>query len=183
MYYFNNFPNIQYNNVTGKNIILKAAIINEVLNKATAFYPYIIKEGYRPDRVAEEEYGNPVLEWVVYFSNNIVDPYYQWPMNYDNLKAYLEKKYNKTVYELQNQTSHYEYTGLTNDSANDIARKNWKMSTTTFSNLSSTDRSGWTAVSVYDYEDRLNEEKRSIQLLSPIYLNQVKKELSEIFLK
>ena len=43
------------------------------------------------------------------------------------------------------------------------------------------DTSGWTAVSIYDYEDRLNEAKRSIRLLAPAYINQIEKELAKIF--
>jgi hypothetical protein len=43
------------------------------------------------------------------------------------------------------------------------------------------DTSGWTAVTIYDYEDQLNEAKRSIKLLSPAYLNQIEKELAIIF--
>lgn len=181
MAYFQYFPVINYNDVNCRNIILKSKIISDVINNVDVFYPYVIKEGMRPDLIAYEQYGNPNLEWVVYFANNIVDPYYSWPLDSDNFKAYLEKKYNKTVFELQQQISHYEYTGLTNDTQQDIDRKSWKMTTTTFNNLSSEDRSGWTSVSVYDYEDELNEQKRSIMLLSAIYVPQIIQELSEIF--
>lgn len=183
MAYFSNFPKINYFDVTSRNIILKAAIVQKVFDKTDAFYRYIIPEGYRPDMVANDVYNNPTFDWVVYFSNSVVDPYYNWPLHGEDFKLYLEKKYDKTIYELQNQTSHYYYSGITNDSANDIARKSWKMSVETYNNLSAEDRSGWTAKSVYDYEDELNEAKRSIRLLSPVYLKQITQELSEIFSK
>ena len=181
MAYFSNFPKIDYSNSTSRNIILKAALVRSVIENNSVFYNYIIKEGQRADMVADEVYGNPTLDWVVYLSNDMVDPFYDWPLDSSNFKRYLEKKYSKTIFELQNQTSHYKYVGLTNESAVDIAKKSYKMTTLTYNSLPSVDRSGWALVSVYDYEDELNEDKRSIRLLAPIYLNQISKELSEIF--
>lgn len=181
MAYFNNFPTINYFDKQSRSIILKAAIISDVVNKADAFYPYIIKDYERPDTIAYEQYDDPTLDWVIYFSNNIVDPYYSWPLTYEQFRPYLEKKYNKTIYELQSEISHYKYTGTTNESKEDIARKSWLMSPTTYSLIN--DNSGWTAVSVYDYEDELNEAKRSIKLLNQFYIIQIKKEISTIFSK
>jgi len=146
MAYFNNFPKITYNDSTIRNILLKSALVAEVFENQDSFYPYIVKDGYRPDLVANEFYGDSRYDWVVY-------------------------------------TSHYEYTGTTGELAEDIARKSWKMSTATHAKKTTYGEStaGWTAVSVYDYEDRLNEERRSIKLLAPAYLNQIEKELATIF--
>ena len=179
MAFFNNLPIINYLDKQSRSIILKAALISDVVNKADAFYPYIIKDYERADTIAYEQYQDPTLDWVVYFSNSIVDPYYQWPLTYEQFRPYLEKKYDKTIYQLQSEVSHYKYTGITNDTAEDIARKSWLMSPTTYDLID--DPSGWTAVSVYDYENQLNEEKRSIKLLNAIYLEQLKKEITTIF--
>jgi len=183
MAYFNNFPKITYDGVTIRNILLKSALISEVFNNFDNFYPYIVKDGYRPDLVANEFYGDPKYDWVIHFSNRVVDPYYEWPLSTRDFRAFLEKKYNTTIYSLMNTTSHYEYTGVTNESAEDIARKTWKMSSDTHARMAAygEDTSGWTAVSIYDYEDRLNESRRSIKLLAPAYLNQIEKELAKIF--
>ena len=131
MPYFEYFTNINYFDKQSRNIINKAALIAEVLNKTDSFFPYIIKDYERPDIIAFNQYSDENLDWVVYFSNNIVDPYYDWPLFPEAFKLYLEKKYNKTIYELQSQISHYEYTGLTNETLENIDRKSWIMSTTT----------------------------------------------------
>ena len=102
MAYFSNFPKIDYSNSTSRNIILKAALVRSVIENNSVFYNYIIKEGQRADMVADEVYGNPTLDWVVYLSNDIVDPFYDWPLDSGNFKRYLEKKYSKTIFELQN---------------------------------------------------------------------------------
>jgi hypothetical protein len=49
--------------------------------------------------------------------------------------------------------------------------------------LSADEIAGWTPISVYDYENELNDAKRSIQLLSVNYLSQIENELAEIFSK
>jgi hypothetical protein len=181
MSYFSNFPKIDYFNSKSRNIILRAALISDVFNKSNVFYKYIVPEGYRPDHVAQEVYGNPNLDWVIFFSNNIIDPYYDWPLDQYNFKSYLEKKYSKTMYELQNTEKHYKYTGIGGETEQDIARKSWIMTVDTYNALSAEERSGWSLVSVYDYETELNDSKRSLNLLSYSYLPQIINELSKTF--
>lgn len=181
MSYFGSFPKINYFDSTTRNIILRAAIVSDVFKKTDSFYTYVIKEGQRPDNVAYEAYEDPTKDWVVFFSNNIVDPYYDWPLSDMDLKKYLENKYSKTVYELQSLIEYYSYTGQTGESDLDIARKSWTMSPTTYSTLSSVDRSGWTPVYTYDHEVEQNDSKRVISLLSPLYLPQLTRELASIF--
>lgn len=178
MSYFNYFPIIDYTNQKTRNLVLKAAIVADVLSKSDSFYPYIIKDYERPDIVAYNEYDDETLDWVVFFSNNIVDPYYQWPLTQEQFIPYIEKKYNKTVYEVQGEISHYKYTGITGETEEDIARKSWLMSPTTHQYID--DTSGWTPVYLYDYEYELNEAKRSIRLLNKFYIPQMKSEIKKI---
>jgi hypothetical protein len=180
MSYFYNFPKISYLNKQSRNIILKAALISDVMNKVDAFYPYVIQDYERPDTIAYETYGDENLDWVVYFSNNITDPYYDWPLTNVQLKEYLEKKYNTSIYALQSQIKHYVYTGIAGESAEDIARKSYIMSPTTFAYSPA---SGWTPKYTYDYEVELNEAKRSIKLLNKFYIPQIKKEIASVFKK
>lgn len=181
MTYFTTFPKIDYLNKTSRNIILKAALIKEVIDRADAFYPYIVKDYERPDEIAYNEYGQSTLDWVIYFSNSIVDPYYQWPMTDAQFKSYVEKKYNTYVTNLMSQISHYKYTGLPSDTQDVIDRKSWNMSVATYNELTPTERSGWTPKYVYDVEYEQNEARRSIRLLNSVYIPQVQQELAKIF--
>lgn len=179
MPYFSYFPKINYFDRETRNIINKAAIVSDVLNRADGFYPYVIKDYERPDIIAFNEYNDETLDWVIFFSNSIVDPYYDWPLFPESFKLYLEKKYNKTIYELQTEVSHYKYTGITNDTQEDIDSKSWLMSPTTHALID--DTAGWSPVYVYDYEVQLNEAKRSIKLLNKAYIPQLRRELKQIF--
>lgn len=179
MSYFINFPKINYFDVESRNIILKAALIANVFNNVDAFFPYIIKDYERPDIIAYNEYGDELYDWVVYFSNDMVDPYYDWPLFPEQWKGYMEKKYGKNIYELQGDIHHYKYIGTTDETARNIARKSWTMSPETHSLIG--DTSGWAPVSVYDYESELNDKKRSIRLLNRYFIPQLEQELKLIF--
>lgn len=184
MKYFKEYPLINYDNSASKNIILKVAILKNVFDKINSYYPYIIPEGYRPDMVANEVYGSPYYDWIVYLCNDIVDPYYGWPMEYSNFSGYLQAKYNTDIYTLQSQIHHYKYVGLTNESPEQVAMINWTMTPETYAIAGAANAesvSGWGPVYTYDYEDQLNDDKRSIKLISDVYLPQINKEFTEIF--
>jgi hypothetical protein len=206
MNYFTNFPVINYFDSQTRNIILKAAFIAKIFNDTDTFYPYIIKDNERPDNIAFNEYNDATLDWVVYFSNNIIDPYYSLPLDYENFLNYLRKKYNAAPFELQGVIDHYEYTGVSGDTVEDIARKNYPMTVETYNSIllygtyerdyrtagsvspyynSGTQRyaplAGWTSVDIFTNEQRINESKRSIKLLSKYYIDQLKKEILTIF--
>lgn len=93
MKYFENFQLIRYNNALVVDITQRAAIMDTVFGDRYAFYPYRVKNGMRAEQVAEKYYGDPDFVWLVYFSNNIIDPYHQWPMDEETFNAHLVKKY------------------------------------------------------------------------------------------
>lgn len=184
MTYFSNLPLVGYNNNISRNLLLKSAIVKNIFNRINVFYNYIVPEGYRPDMVAYEEYGSSDYDWIVYLSNNIVDPYHDWPIDYKNFKGYLESKYGTDVYTLQSQILHYKYTGITNEDPDQVALITWTMTPETHALIAATEPeslSGWSPVYVYDYEDEINDAKRSIKLISKSYLSQIERELSVVF--
>lgn len=181
MKYFAQFPTIEYNTLYMKNIMLNAQIIEEVLKKYEVFHEYTIKDGQRADHIARDYYGDPYYTWIVYLSNKIVDPYTQWPLEYEDLLRYIEKKYGVNVNATKNMVSHYIYKGIVNESKEDIARKNWSMSIETYNMKEAEELQGWFPVMVYDKELQANDRKRSIKLISNRYTNQIATELSRVF--
>ena len=91
--YFGNFPFIQYGSTSAVNIMERTAILNSIFKNVYSFYPYQVKNGMKARTIAEKYYGDPNLDWLVYFSNNIVDPYHQWPMDDDTFNSFLESEY------------------------------------------------------------------------------------------
>jgi hypothetical protein len=104
MAYFNELPNIQYlsrfadqssneDYTLAKNIFRRAKLREDIANAVTAFQYYQIKDGERPDQIADRIYGDPELDWVVLISNNITSYPSQWTLTNESLYEYLIDKY------------------------------------------------------------------------------------------
>jgi transglutaminase-like putative cysteine protease len=159
-----------------------------------AYYQYDIQEGDTPEIIAYKYYNDIYRYWIVMFSNQLLDPQWDWPMSQSVFNNYLAKKYNfnttatvhhyeKVLTQTNSETllpesqtieiSFDEYNFLYNESGK-----------TTSYNLQNGDTTSITtqlnAVSYYDYEMRLNESKRSIKLLNAIYVEQLENELKNL---
>lgn len=93
MKYFSKFPTIDYEGVQVKDITRRNSFTNFVTSNPMLYLPYTVKEGYKAEDVANAYYGSPDYVWLVNISNNIIDPYHQWPMAEADFNAYLTEKY------------------------------------------------------------------------------------------
>ena len=89
---FSNFPTITYNGTPVVDITKAITMVPTVQSNPFSFAPYSIIEGKRSDQVADEVYGDPYLEWLVFLANQQVDPY-AWYMNTEQFQDFLEQKY------------------------------------------------------------------------------------------
>ena len=185
MAYFNELPNISYPNllpassriedrITVKNIFKRSKLRGDVDQSITAFNYYYIKEGYRPDMVAEELYDDSELDWVILTSNNITNVRDQWPLSHNDLYNHILEKYGSEQnilgihhYETKKMVDEYNRTvipaGLQVDANFTFQYKNYSNSIVTVNPVVS--------VTNYDYETKLNEEKRRIKILKPQFLS------------
>lgn len=93
--YFRNFPLISYNNKTVRDITKRAKIeTNPTIPESPyVFYPYEIKNNFRSDHIAEYYYEDSYLDWLIYMSNDVVDPYYDWYLPNDDVEALIERQH------------------------------------------------------------------------------------------
>jgi hypothetical protein len=95
--FFKHYPLIRYGNTVAStvavNLFAKVAFQKSMQQNYEVFHPYTIKEGDRADTIAYLYYGDAGYDWLVYFSNNIVDPYYDWYMDTDSLNRFISDKY------------------------------------------------------------------------------------------
>lgn len=171
---FDKLETITYNNKLSKNIMTRAAYVRQVISKYKIFYKYQIDDGERPDTIAHDYYGDARYDWLVCITNNIFSIPSDWPKTYDGMLAYLQEKYGQ-VNQLMSTIDHYEYTGVNKE------RITYTLSPITYNNMESVDRFGWHAVYVYDNEQRINDKKRQIKLISNEYIPQINKELDSLF--
>lgn len=91
--YFLNFPIINYEGFAATNIMLRPIIRKIFKDNYSIFYSYTIPQGHRADKVAYDLYGKSEYVWILYLFNDIIDPYYDWPLSDQDLNATLVEKY------------------------------------------------------------------------------------------
>lgn len=93
MKYFENFPIIEYQGRKVRDISRRASFARTLANNPFMYYSYTVKENERAEDVALDYYGSVDFVWLVYMANNIIDPYYEWPMDGQTFNDYLVDKY------------------------------------------------------------------------------------------
>lgn len=93
---------------TVRNILFRIGFIKEVIEtNVNSYYYYTIKDGDRPEILAEKVYGDPEAYWMILYPNSIVDPYYDWPMDDRTFQKYIIDKYGSIEWAKTNW-HHYE---------------------------------------------------------------------------
>ncbi len=93
MNFFNKIPTISYNGYTVKNLLARAKLSDKTKSNKLAFYPYTITEAERSDILSNDYYDSPGYSWLVWFANDIIDPYYDLPLDENNFYRFIESKY------------------------------------------------------------------------------------------
>jgi hypothetical protein len=183
MSYFRELPNLEYQSflsdrkasdeyLTVKNLFRRVKLRDDLQNVFTIFDKYQIVDGARPETVAKELYGSSQYDWVVLVSSGITRVRDQWPLSDKDVYDYAESIYGTDL----NAVHHYETTEV-KDSRGRLILPAGKVVDSTFtipnpSNPLAT-LNPVIGVSNYEYEVLKNNEKRSIYVLKPRYLQQV----------
>ena len=104
--YFDKFPQIQYSNTASIDITRRVTITDIAYFNPYIFYTYDISEHERPDQFSYRYYDDQFKTWLVYLSNKIVDPYYEWYLSDDEFNSFLTTKYGSVV-ESQQKIDYY----------------------------------------------------------------------------
>ena len=99
MKYFNQFPGIDYdlkgdgNRTIVTDIFRRVKARSKIVNNVSAFDKYDVQEGEKPEDVAYKMYGDSDYFWVITLVNNIVNRYYDWPLDEYVFQQYVKDKY------------------------------------------------------------------------------------------
>lgn len=217
--YFENFAKIsynlennQFNTQLATNILQRSTFLKEITENSAVAYEYQVKDSDTPEIIAHKLYGDVNRHWIVLLFNNILNPYYDFPLKQPEFNKFIYTKYGydadiaKTTlhhYEKRVNKQYSEYGAQKYDNtesfivnedninydtgsittrslptySNPILPVASESFTTTLSNVGSiTVTVTINYVSVYDYEESINEAKRTIKLLDPAYVGRVEEE-------
>lgn len=210
--FFNYYPKTFYSSNadsagvdTVTNIITRFGFEDTLKQNSSAFYKYTIKDTDTPEIIADKFYGNSERHWIVLLFNNIIDPQYEWPLQYPTFIKYVDSKYsdigaaNTTVQtglewakDINNTQSYFKIVTRADSNGGEIEER-VRVDVNTFANVgtsssSYTLESGVTitetittqALTYYDYENELNEGKREINLLKKDFVAEVEKEFKRV---
>jgi|GEM_PF-2213813 hypothetical protein len=100
MAFFKQFPAISYNTLSDGIIndvidIFRHVDVNEVLiDNASTYTFYEIKNGERPDTVSSRLYGTPDYYWTFFVTNDsLKSGLNSWPMEYNQHKSWIDQEY------------------------------------------------------------------------------------------
>ena len=190
MGYFRELPNLRYPSflsektssldyVEVKNLFRRVKLRDDLQNSFTVFDRYEIPEGARPEIVAEELYGNPEFDWIVLTVAGILNVRNQWPLNNRDLYNYCLDKYGESL----NSNRFFETTEVKDSNGRMILPKGKVVD----SNFTIPKPGEPTAtinpvvgINNFEYETRLNDEKRNIFILKEGYLQQFLNDIREI---
>ena len=179
--YFSYFPQIE-NTFTetgtkiATNLFKRVKIRNfSTVVKSGIYYKYTIKDGERPEDIADRYYGDTQYYWIILYANDIINIYAQWPRSQRDFEEYLIDRYG-SIEDIANENDtvalhHYE-DGDGNWVSSDTY---WYDDGTVAENRDST------FVSIYQHEVNLNDAKREINIIKKEYLHQIVGEMNKLF--
>ena len=194
--YFQRVPDLNYvsrlpdakigDYIRVKNLFKKGKLREDIFQNLAFFEKYKIVGDDRPDNVAFEIYKDSSLDWIVLLSNNVLNIQSEWPLPQTDFDRFLLDKYGDydTLY---NGIHHYETeevknsqgvtivpAGLQVDSSYSISYYDFFIEQQiTTGNIS-------VPVTNYEYEEKVENDKRNIFLLKPRFLNVVLDDMEEL---
>ncbi len=91
--YFDKFPTITYGNTSVVDITERVALLKSVSSNPYVYYPYDISESERPDQFSNRYYGDSFKSWILYLTNDMIDPYFDWYMSDEDFSQFIINKY------------------------------------------------------------------------------------------
>ena len=169
-----------------KNLFKKGKLREDIFQNVAFFEKYKIVGDDRPDNVAFEIYDDSSLDWVILLSNNILNIQSEWPLPQTDFDRFVLDKYGdyNTLY---NGIHHYETIEIKNTQGVTIVPAGLQVDSSYsvsyydfFTDLQVTTGNLAIPITNYEYEEKVENDKRNIFILKSRYLNIVFDDMEEI---
>jgi hypothetical protein len=194
--YFRQVPDFEYVSRTAdtqniseyrtvKNLFKKGKLRDDIFGDLTFFTKYKIIGDDRPDNVAFELYGDETLDWLILLSNNILNVQTEWPLTQESFQNFLINKYGSEDNILE--VHHYETIKVTNSLGVTIVPEGLQVQPNYRVEYYDSGLENYILktnivreVTNYDYEIKIENDKRNIFTLKPTYLNVILNDMEDI---
>ena len=192
--YFNQLPDFEYvsrlpdakisDYIKVKNLFKKGELRPDIFQNVSFFTKYKIKGDDRPDNVAFNVYQDSNLDWLILTCNNIINIQSEWPLTQVEFDSYMIDKYE--TYEKLNSTHHYETVEHRNSDRTIIVPSGLQVESSfsvdyfDYYTQSQVTATPVVPVTNYEYENKIEEDKRNIFILKEDYLGIVEDDMTEM---
>ena len=185
-FYFRPFPKIKYdlkkNNLPllWTNVTARYKIRDRLKDRVAIYYDYVVQDSDRPDLIAFKYYNDETLDWLIYLVNDIIDPYYDWPLTQDSFNKYMTTLYGSVA---NAKATVYEYRKLLNKQSvlfdGTIIPERYVVVDKNIYDGTATDMRR--EIDAYEFYDEQNNEKRKIRILDKRFVTDIKSEVELMF--
>jgi len=165
-----------------KNLFKRTKVNETIFGDLTNFTKYKIIGNERPDQVAFKIYGDSNLDWLVMLTNNIVNYQNEWPLQNDAFYDYLLAKYGTE--EKMFSVHHYETQEVKSSDGVTIVPQGLEVpstySVTFYDNGQMKTESLLNTISNYQYEQKIQDDRRNIFLLKTQYIGLALETVEEV---
>ena len=164
--YFKQFPKLFYPTGNTKTLvpdIFRRIHMDKFFANRSILTPYYVTDGETPELVSQNLYGSTKYHWLILLANDIIDVNKEWPKSQEELVLYVKDKYGA------NNSSDIHHYVLTADRTIVVDWDATKAVDGTY-----------TALTNLEYEEEVNDKKRQIKVLNPIFLSTIAKQFKKL---
>jgi hypothetical protein len=139
-----------------RNIMARAKLSDATKNNSQLFFPYTNSGEVRADTLSYQYYKSAGYSWLVWFANEVIDPYYDMALSAYDFDQYIITKYG-SIETAQRKIAHYKL--------------NWEASTVdlsieAFNSLSAGSKKYWEPILDYNLNVKAYRRKQDNQTLN-----------------
>jgi hypothetical protein len=107
MNFFNKIPTITYEGKMARNIMARAKLSDSTKNSNQLFFPYTNSGEVRADTLSHQYYKKAGYSWLIWFANEVIDPYYDMALSAYDFDQFIINKYG-SIEVAQRKIAHYK---------------------------------------------------------------------------
>lgn len=149
--YFSRFPKLAVNDASLTDITRRIILSRVSKEMIVAYEKHQILDGETPELIAANYYGDPGYHWLILIANDIINPFFDWPLTQNELLDFVTAKYTDP-----NAVHHYVASSFSTDlPQGTIVDENYPQKQ---------------GITNFEYEEALNETRREIRVIKKEFL-------------
>tara|TARA_B100000745_G_scaffold210712_1_gene139548 strand:- start:2751 stop:3308 length:558 start_codon:yes stop_codon:yes gene_type:complete len=178
MSYFSYLPEIQYNitgskygeTTTARDIFIRNLMKQNVIDNAINFEKHTIGDTERPDTTSYLVYGHVKYDWIIFLTNQMFNPYFNWPLSSQDFTKMIKGKYGSTE---RAKKQIHEYRQIVQEETDTTKLMEVIIDKDAWNLLPDSERK---RITKYDIEYKRNEANRHIKIIDRQYVEDIMKE-------